>query len=428
MTRTTDPRPATATAPTLPLQPGADLDAAPDAPPRPVLANGRSAIGTHTPLAIRGIFILVLLMVVHYARDFLLPVVTALLLFFVFVPLQRRLQNMGLPGNAVAGILVLGLLAGIAAIFFLLSGPVMQVAENLPEIIENITRRFEAVRDALVTAVQSLRDSGTNGVPDLRASVGVDVTSDSDDDDSDEALLMSTATGALSYLAETPAKIAQVAFMLVLLFFLLSSSDLIYLKIVQSFDAFSDKRAALNALREIETNLGGYLGAVTLINAGLGASVGLAMWLLGMPVPLMFAVLAFTLNFIPFLGAVAGVLLTGVVAILWFDDLQSVLLVILTYTALTALEGQLITPLLLARQLRINKVFVFLSVAFWAWMWSFMGMLIAVPLLVAVRVIAEQVPGARKIANFLSAERSDLAARDRRRRAAKDETPARVDK
>lgn len=215
---------------------------------------------------------------------------------------------------------------------------------------------------------------------------------------------MSTVTGALVYLAETPAMVAQVVFALVLLFFLLSSSDLLYLKIIQSFDGFAEKRAAFNALREVEKNLGGYLGTVTFINAGLGASIGLAMWALGMPVPLLFAVLAFLLNFIPYLGAVMGVVLSALVALLWFDTLFSVLTVAGTYMLLTAIEGQLITPSLLARRLRMNTVLVFLSVAFWAWMWSFLGMLIAVPLLVALRVISEQIPGWHKFANLLSGE------------------------
>ena len=197
--------------------------------------------------------------------------------------------------------------------------------------------------------------------------------------------------------------VAQVLLAVILLFFLLSSSDTIYLKVIQSFDAFQDKRTAFNALREVEQKLGGYLGTVTLINAGLGVCVGFAMWILGMPVPLLFAVLAFVLNFIPFIGAAMGIVLVSVVALLWFDTLPDVALVTSAYLVLTAIEGQLVTPALLARRLRMNTALVVIAIAFWAWMWSFMGMVIAVPILVALRVIAEQVPKWRKFANLLSA-------------------------
>lgn len=351
-------------------------------------------------MVLTGIFIILVLGAVHYARDFLLPVVTAVLLFFVFMPLQRRLLGLGLPGTPVAAGLVLGLMAGIAAVFVLLSGPVMQLADNMPDIVRDITRRLTAIQGAMLNLMNTLGESEQGFVPDLRQSA-TEALQDADDGGSADFLL-TTASGALTYLAEAPAKVAQVLFMLILLFFLLSSSELIYLKIVQSFGAFSDKRIAINTLYKIERDLGGYLGTVTLINAGLGVCVGVAMWALGMPVPLLFAVLAFTLNFIPYLGAVTGVVLTSMVAILWFDDLQSVLMVTLAYFTLTALEGQLITPHWLARRLRMNRVLVFLSVAFWAWMWSFLGMLIAVPLLVMMRVILEQFPGAAKVANLLS--------------------------
>lgn len=353
-----------------------------------------------------GIFIILLLAAVHYARDFLLPVVVAILLFFVFVPVQRRAQRIGLPGSAVAAVLVLGLLVGIAAIFFLLSGPIMEVANNLPDIVRDVTARIEAARDVFLAVVQNLRGTTESDIPQLRPDPP---STDSDgDEEGDGDILMSTVSGALVYLTETPAMVAQVIFALVLLFFLLSSSDLIYLKIIQSFDGFAEKRAALTALREVEKNLGGYLGTVTLINGGLGVSLGLAMWALGMPVPLLFAVLGFLLNFIPYLGAVMGVVLASLVALLWFDTLSSVLMVAGAYLFLTSIEGQLITPGLLARRLSMNTVLVFLSVAFWAWMWSFLGMLIAVPILVALRVISEQIPGWRVFANLLSGEAAQI--------------------
>jgi len=382
----------------LPL-PAPDLNRSDDAG-----AERRAAVPS---TAVVGIFIILLLAAIQYAREFLLPVVVALLLFFVFVPLQRRAQRIGLPGSGVAAVLVLGLLMGIAAIFFLLSGPIMEVANNLPDIIRDITARIEAARDVFLAVIQNFRAGAENDIPDLRPGR---IAEDGENGEEEDDLLMSTVSGALLYLTETPAMVAQVIFALVLLFFLLSSSDLIYLKIIQSFDGFGEKRAALTALREVERNLGGYLGTVSLINAGLGVSIGLAMWALGMPVPLLFAVLAFLLNFIPYLGAVMGVVLASVVALLWFNTLSSVLLVGGVYLLLTSLEGQLITPAFLAKRLRMNTVLVFLSVAFWAWMWSFLGMLIAVPILVALRVIAEQVPRWHVFANLLSGSAAQIPA------------------
>lgn len=355
-----------------------------------------------TSPALTTICVIMVLAAVHYAKDFLLPVVLAILLFFVFAPLQRRLVRMHVNGHLAALVLVLGLLIGICSIFFLLSGPVIEVANNLPDIMTDITIRFEAARDALLAAAEGFRGSSSgNDVPDLRFAARGD---DAENGElMEEDMLLNTASSALIYLAEAPAMVAQFFFAIILVFFLLSSSDVIYLKVIQSFDGFQDKRTAFDALREVEQKLGGYLGTVTLINAGLGVAVGATMWALGMPVPLLFAVLAFVLNFIPFLGAVLGIVLVSAVALLWFDTVSQVMLVISAFLILTTIEGQVVTPALLARRLQINTALVVISIAFWAWMWSFMGMVIAVPMLVALRVIAEQIPKWRKFANFLSA-------------------------
>ena len=80
------------------------------------------------------------------------------------------------------------------------------------------------------------------------------------------------------------------------------------------------------------------------------------------------------------------------------------LMVGLTYLGLTTLEGQIITPYFVSRRLQMNTVVVFLAVALWAWLWSVIGMVIAVPVLVVMRVLAEHIPGWEKFGNFLAGE------------------------
>ncbi|MFN7002248.1 MAG: AI-2E family transporter [Roseinatronobacter sp.] len=351
-----------------------------------------------------GIFVILLVAAVQEARSFLMPVCFALLLFFVLMPVHRRLQRLGMNGHVVAAGLVVGLLIGLGAIVGMLAGPVRQVTANLPEIVADISARLTAAREAILAIAQSLGPGDQSDIPSLRpAAVEADVESNGEAAP-EMVFLMDNATDVLLYLAEAPAIVAQLIFALVLLFFLLSSSRVIYRKIVQSFATIAGKRAALATLRETEDKLCGYLGTITLINAGLGVCIGMAMWALGMPVPLLFGMLGFLLNFIPYLGAVMGVGLASMVALLWFDTVGPVLAVGFTYLALTTVEGQLVTPSLLAQRLRMTPVPVFLSVAFWAWMWGFMGMLIAVPMLVAIRVIAEQIRPMRGVAHFLAAD------------------------
>jgi predicted PurR-regulated permease PerM len=180
-----------------------------------------------------------------------------------------------------------------------------------------------------------------------------------------------------------------------------------YEKIVHVLPTFQDKRRAIRIAYDIERKLSRYLFTITMINAGLGVAIGTAMWLLGMPNPLLFGAMGFVFNYVPYLGPLVGVALTAVVALITFDELGLALLSALTYFALTAVEGQLITPYFVGRRLEMNTVVIFLSVALWAWLWSVTGMLVAVPFLVAIRAFCEHIPQLQPLGDFLSARGSE---------------------
>ena len=208
----------------------------------------------------------------------------------------------------------------------------------------------------------------------------------------------------------TPEILAQAAFTLVLLLFLIASGDMFYEKIVQVLPTFKDKRQAIRIAYDIERQLSRYLFTITLINACLGLALGTAMWLLGMPNPLLFGVIGFAFNFIPYLGAFGGMAIATVVGLLTFDQAGYGLLAGVIYFAINVLEGQIVTPYFVGRRLEINTVTVFLAVAFWAWLWSVMGMLVAVPLLVMIRTFCDHIPQLASFGKFLSSRESDNAA------------------
>ena len=73
-----------------------------------------------------------------------------------------------------------------------------------------------------------------------------------------------------------------------------------------------------------------------------------------------------------------------------------------TYVLINSIEGQLVTPYFVGRSLRLNTVVVFLAVSFWAWLWSIVGMVVALPLLVAIKTICDHVDGLGNVSTFLS--------------------------
>lgn len=338
-----------------------------------------------------GIFILLLGGVIVVSRAFLIPVVMAFLLSLTFSPIRRAMSRLGIapPVTAVAVIVFVTGVAGAAVIG--LSQPVQSYAKDAPQIMRDVQWKLRGLNTALDNMamaseeVEKLAAGGESPRRPRPERVIVDGPS----------LLENAAAG-------TPVIIAQLVLMLALLFFLIASGDLFYEKIVQASSTFRDKRRALNIVYQIERKLSSYFLTITAINAVLGMAVGLGFYLAGMPNPVVFGVMAFVLNYIPFLGAIAGAAVTFSIGIVSLDTLGGAALVTSIYLTLTTVEGQLITPFAVGRSLRLNAVVVFLTVAFWGWAWSVLGMVIAVPVLITLRAFCEYVPVLNNLGIFIS--------------------------
>lgn len=199
-----------------------------------------------------------------------------------------------------------------------------------------------------------------------------------------------------------PLIVAQTVFVLILTFFILASGSLFYERLVAVMPNFADKRRAISIAYDVEREVSRYLLHITLINAGLGVAVGLALGALGMPNPMAFGLLAFAMNFVPFVGAMVGVVLSFAVALMNLPSLFDAAVVAGVYFLLTSIEGQVVTPWLVGRKLRLNTVVILIAVAFWAWLWSIMGMIMAVPLLVTMSVLCKHIDALRPLGEFLS--------------------------
>lgn len=326
-----------------------------------------------------------------YAKAFFVPVVLAFLLTLVFGPVRRVFDRRGVPAPLTSLVIVAGLLVGATAILGALALPVTGWIERAPEISEQIRAQINEISSALGGAIDAVDQLSSFGGP------GPEV----------QQVAVAESGYASDLATLVPGVMAQIVFTLVLLFFLLASGDMFYEKLVHVMPTFGDKRRAMIAARDIERKLSRYLFTITVINAGLGVVVGLAMWLMAMPSPLVFGVIAFLFNFVPYLGALAGIAVAATVALVSFDWPGWTLLVGGTYFAFTTIEGQLVTPYFVGRNLRLNTVVVFLAVSFWAWLWSAIGMVVAVPLLTTLRTIASHADGMGGLADFLGERHSE---------------------
>jgi predicted PurR-regulated permease PerM len=209
----------------------------------------------------------------------------------------------------------------------------------------------------------------------------------------------------LSILNGTRAALGQVLTLGVVLFFLLASGDGLLRSLVEILPTFGDKRRVVEIANEIERNISGYLATITMMNVFVGLANGISMYLLGMPDPLLWGVVAFLLNYIPILGPVTGIVIFFFVGLFSSPSLLMALLPPAIYFGVHVIEGETVTPMLLARRFTLNPVLVIVALFFWDWLWGVPGAFLAVPLLAITKIVCDRIPSLTPLGHLLGASR-----------------------
>ena len=205
----------------------------------------------------------------------------------------------------------------------------------------------------------------------------------------------------MSVLAGTRAAMGELFTMAIMLFFLLSAGDQLLRRLVEILPGFGEKRQVVEIAGEIERNVSGWLLTITAMNLLVGIANGVQMWLLGMPDPLLWGTLAFLLNYIPILGPFTGIVIFFFVGLFSKPALWQALIAPAIYLAIHTIEGETVTPLLLARRFTLNPVLVILSLFFWDWLWGVPGAFLSVPLLAIVKIVADRIPALTPLGHLI---------------------------
>jgi predicted PurR-regulated permease PerM len=299
-----------------------------------------------------------------------MPVIAALIVGLTLAPVVSGAERSGVPTWVSAPGIVVVLLIAAAVTATLIAAPMAEWIDRAPEIGALVKRKISLLALPL-SALKDLQDifmptnAGVVAVPDTRLSV---------------------VTPVLAFV--TPAVAEFVVFFVALLFILVGHTEVRHLPL-----ALVNTRAAklrvIRIIRDSQSNLTSYLAMVTIINAGLGVIVAGGTWALGMPNPVLFGVLAAVLNYIPYIGPACVVAILFGVGLVSFPGLGYALVPPACFVVLTTLEGQIITPAILGSRLPLRPLAIFLSLAFWAWLWGPIGAFLAVPLAIIARVIVK---------------------------------------
>ena len=170
---------------------------------------------------------------------------------------------------------------------------------------------------------------------------------------------------------------------------------------VEILPKFSDKRQAVDISQQIEEDISAYLVTITAMNAVVGVATAAAMYLCGLGDPLLWGATAFLLNYIPILGPLFGTVIFLLAGMLSFDSLWWALLPPALYFGIHLVEGEALTPMLLARRFTLNPVLVILSLVFWFWMWGVPGAILAVPMLAILKIVCDRLRPLKALGHFL---------------------------
>ncbi|MEB8431863.1 MULTISPECIES: AI-2E family transporter [unclassified Cocleimonas] len=335
------------------------------------------ALSESIKIPLWGLFIIGVLFVLHVGQSLLIPVFLAILISFMLTPVVLFLMKLRIP-RAMASFLVLLISSSLIVLSFnSLSTPAGEWLEKLPKEIRNIDRRLKVFK----SSVDNVKEA-TKKIDDLtEMATG----------DSSSGQTVQTKPGIVAKMLDsTQSFIGGFLIFIVLLFFILAFGHSLVRQLGRYWKRLEYETNIIKAISDTQQTISRYLFLITAINIVLGLIVAGVMWWLGMPNPLVWGASAALLNYIPYVGPLINISIVAVVSLSTFNTPFNILMPPLALLGLNLLEGQFIQPFFVGKMLTVNPVIVFLFILFWGWIWGVLGIFMAVPILVSIKIILDQ--------------------------------------
>lgn len=336
-------------------------------------------------IALTGLFVLAVFYTMYFMRAMLLPLVLALLLSYLLAPLVRALGRVRIGPPIAAALVLLSLIGSLVYGISFLSEPAAAWLEKAPYSLQQLQQKLLPLKKPIEKVAQATGEIDKLTSPEQP-----------------QAVVVKRSAFAEAFFTQGPEFVASMLVMFILLYFLLAYDGVFLTKIIRVTPRLGDKKRAVSIMREIEAQISRYLLTITLINIGLGIAVGTTVHFLGLKNPIMWGVMVALLNFIPYLGALTGIICMTLGAVLSFDSLGYAMIFPASYLIIAILEGNFITPWVLGRSLTLNPVLILIALAFWGWMWGISGMILAVPILATFKIFCDHIEPMAPVSEFMS--------------------------
>jgi len=353
----------------------------------------------------KGILLFLIGGLLYVAHAAFIPVALAMLAALILSSPVEALFRLGLPRGLSALLILIAALAAVAGLVALIWTPSQQWYASAPHTLSVIQRKFTPVA-RLMSHIEQLTDrAGKVGAP----LAPPEPTAVAVPQESTSRILLSTVGDATIGLA---------TFVIITLFLLAGGPPMVARMTAAFFDHLKAHHVQ-GYIEKLRAEVGHFYVTTAFINLGLGIATTLVMMAWGMPTPYLWGAVAALLSFIPYAGATTTLVVVTLVAIVSFDGLGRAFGVALSYLSLAVIEGQIVQPLLVGRRMDVNPLLIFLGLWFGGIFWGIAGVILSTPILVALKVIAQNAHDGESMMQFLGPNDPAPARIEKLRKAAK---------
>lgn len=362
-----------------------------------------------------SVFIAVLLGVytMQWGKEFLMPLVLAMLLAHLLTPVVRWLCNHRIPNATAVTIITLAPAAVVVFAILLLSQQLLSLTGQLPNYRDNIIAKVKALRESAEGPMSQL--IGTFGdvfrefnpstsQPTTTAAAGSTLPTTTQPLPVEIVVPRSdSAMSAVTMLAPILTPLTNAAIVFGLMFFFLLERDLIAHRL-----RWLMRQGAMHVSSQIiddaALRVSRYLRMQLVVNTCYGVLVVASLGLIGLPNAILLGAIGATLRYIPYVGPLVGITIPTLLSIAVFPEWFSPLLVLGVLTVIELITGMVLEPLLYGNSTGVSSTGVVLASFFWGWTWGAMGLILALPLTVWIVIVGRNLPGLRNLAIVLSAD------------------------
>jgi predicted PurR-regulated permease PerM len=356
-------------------------------------------------LAVTTLAVLGTILMLQYARPVLIPIVLAVLISYVLAPAVSSLDKHHVP-RVIGAFVIIGLLCGALGFgAYTLTDDAIRVIDNLPTIAEKLRRRSmrpNTRRTGDEGLLQKMQDAATE-IDKTAAKAATPVPTPAE---VTRVQIVEPPFRASDYLWSGGRGIldffAQFGIVLFLVYFLLVTNDLFKRKIVSiAGPTLTKKKISVQIMDEINSQISSFLRVTVVTSLIVGVATGAMLWWFGLENYVLWGLLAGVFNSIPYIGPIVVSGGLAVVAFIQFDDLLRTAYISGAALVITSIEGWLLTPALMGRASKMNPVAIFVGLLFWSWVWGVWGMILAVPMLMALKAVCDRVEDLQPIGELL---------------------------